>query len=85
MWHYLKSAIEEIMGSQNEEKLQELAILLSEDNDKLSSVLEAPILKIIETKNSKELNQLLSLFAAQSFYALNFFLKNFCQVFFLQE
>ena len=68
---YVKSAIEEIMASQNEEKLQELAILLSEDNDKLSSVLEAPILKVIETKNSKELNQLLSLFAAQSFYALN--------------
>jgi len=68
---YVKSAIEEIMASENEEKLQELAILLSEDNDKLSSVLEAPILKVIETKNSKELNQLLSLFAAQSFYALN--------------
>ena len=68
---YVKDAIQDIMTSDDDNKIKEMAVLLFEQDDKLSGVLEAPILKVIETKNSKELNKLLSLFATQSLFSMN--------------
>ena len=68
---YVKDAIQDIMTSDDASKIKEMAELLFEKDDKLSGVLEAPILKVIETKNTKELNKLLSLFATQSLFAMN--------------
>ena len=59
------------MTSDDDNKIKEMAVLLFEQDDKLSGVLEAPILKVIETKNPKELNKLLSLFATQSLFSMN--------------
>ncbi|GIR29583.1 hypothetical protein CM15mP43_12070 [bacterium] len=68
---YVKDAIQDIMTSDDDNKIKEMAVLLFEQDDKLSGVLEAPILKVIETKNPKELNKLLSLFATQSLFSMN--------------
>lgn len=68
---YVKDAIQDIMTSDDDNKIKEMAVLLFEQDDKLSAVLEAPILKVIETKNPKELNKLLSLFATQSLFSMN--------------
>ena len=68
---YVKDAIQDIMTSDDDNKIKEMAVLLFEQDDKLSGVLEAPILKVIETKNAKELNKLLSLFATQSLFSMN--------------
>ena len=51
-------------------KLKQLAQLLAQDSGQLSSVLEAPLIKVIETNSPKELSKLLSRFAGQSFYSL---------------
>ena len=67
---YVKTSIQDILSTQDPDKLEELAKLLTEGTDQLSSILEAPLIRVIETKNSKELSKLMSLFAGQSFYAL---------------
>ena len=67
---YVRDTIKDILATEDKAKLKQLAELLSQGSDQLTSILEAPLLKVIETNNSKELSKLLSLFAGQSFYSL---------------
>ena len=67
---YVRDTIKDILETEDKAKLKQLAQLLSQGSDQLSSILEAPLIKVIETNNSKELSKLLSLFAGQSFYSL---------------
>ena len=67
---YVRDTIKDILATEDKAKLKQLAELLSQGSDQLTSILEAPLLKVIETNNSKELSKLLSLFAGQSFYSI---------------
>ena len=67
---YVKNSIQDILSTQDKDKLEELAKVLTEGPDQLSAALEAPLIRVIETKNSNELSKIMSLFAAQGFTAL---------------
>ncbi len=67
---YVRDSIEDLLATEDEAKLKELAQLLTQGNDQLSSLLEAPLIRVIETNNSRELSKLLSLFAGRSFSSL---------------
>ena len=67
---YVKNSIQEMLATQDKGKLKELAKVLTEGSDQLSAALEAPLVRVIETKNSKELSRIMSLFAGQGFTAL---------------
>ena len=54
-----------MLATQDKDKLKELAKVLTQGSDQLSSALEAPLVRVIETKNSKELSKIMSLFAGQ--------------------
>ena len=67
---YVRDYINDILATKDKTKLKQLAQLLAQDSGQLSSVLEAPLIKVIETNSPKELSKLLSRFAGQSFYSL---------------
>ena len=67
---YVRDTIKDILETEDKAKLKQLAQLLSQGSDQLSSILEAPLIKVIETNNSKELSKLMSQFGGQSFYSL---------------
>jgi hypothetical protein len=67
---YVKNSIQEMLATQDKGKLKELAKVLTAGSDQLSAALEAPLVRVIETKNSKELSKIMSLFAGQGFTAL---------------
>ena len=67
---YVKNSIQEMLSTQDKDKLKELAKVLTQGSDQLSAALEAPLVRVIETKNSKELSKIMSLFAGQGFTAL---------------
>ena len=50
---YVKNSIQEMLATQDKDKLKELAKVLTQGSDQLSAALEAPLVRVIETKNSK--------------------------------
>ena len=67
---YVKNSIQEMLETQDKDKLKELAKVLTQGPEQLSAALEAPLVRVIETKNSKELSKIMALFAGQGFTAL---------------
>ncbi len=69
-FEYVKSALMDLLDKADEEKIKQLAYILGSEGSELESIVEAPLLYIIEGMSQEEVKRLLTLFCGVGFYAL---------------
>lgn len=69
-FEYVSDALRDLLNRADDEKLKRLAHMIGSEEKELESIVEAPLVYIIEGMSQEEAKRLLSLFCGVGFYAL---------------
>jgi DNA-binding transcriptional MerR regulator len=69
-FEYVSDALRDLLSRADDEKLKQLAHIIGSEEKELESIVEAPLVYIIEGMSQEEVKRLLSLFCGVGFYAL---------------
>lgn len=67
---YVQNALRDLLSNADDDKIRHLAMLISSDKDELETIVQAPLVYMIEGMSSEEAKRLLTLFCGVGFYAL---------------
>ena len=67
---YVQNALEDLLSNADDEKIKQLAKVLTGDEKELEAIVEAPLVYLIEGMSDEEAKKLLSLFSGVGFYAM---------------
>ena len=67
---YVQNALQDLLVNADDDKVKELAKILSGDEKELEAIVEAPLVYLIEGMSNKEAKKLLTLFCGVGFYAM---------------
>jgi len=69
-FEYVSDALRDLMSRADDKKLKQLAHIIGSEDRELESIVEAPLVYIMEGMSQEEVKRLLSLFCGVGFYAL---------------
>ena len=67
---YVQNALQDLLANAEDDKIKQLAKILSGSEKELESIVEAPLVYLIEGMSNKEAKKLLTLFCGVGFYAM---------------
>jgi len=67
---YVQKALQDLLSKAGDEKVRQLAHIIGSKENELESIIEAPLIYIIEGMSQEEVKKLLTLFCGVGFYAL---------------
>ncbi|MCH8028336.1 MAG: MerR family transcriptional regulator [Candidatus Dadabacteria bacterium] len=67
---YVQKALLDLLGRVDEEKMRQLATMLSRSIEEIEAIVQAPLIYLIEGMSPKEAKKLLTLFCGVGFYAM---------------
>lgn len=67
---YVQNALQDLLANADDDKVKQLAKILSGKEKELESIVEAPLVYLIEGMSNKEAKKLLTLFCGVGFYAM---------------
>ncbi|MGI9553547.1 MAG: MerR family transcriptional regulator [Thermodesulfobacteriota bacterium] len=67
---YVQNALQDLLSNADDNKIKQLAKILSGDKKELESIVEAPLVYLIEGMSNEEAKKLLTLFCGVGFYAM---------------
>ena len=67
---YVQNALQDLLSNADESKIKQLAKILTGDKKELESIVEAPLVYLIEGMSNEEAKKLLTLFCGVGFYAM---------------
>lgn len=67
---YVQKALQDLLSKAGDEKVRQLAHIIGSKENELESIIEAPLIYIIEGMSQEEVKKILTLFCGVGFYAL---------------